>query len=69
MAHTDAMAAKPGNLAIIKVDAMGKPGAGGEPAGLFQIIDRAALVAGESEGVLVMGLGQMGVQWAIIFLR
>ena len=68
MADADPRPAQPLDLARIEVDPVRDPGAGREPARLFQKIDRAHAERLDAVNVLVERLAEMRVQPAIVAL-
>ena len=65
MANADFVAAKPLDFGFVEMNAVGEPGATGEPLDLFKIIERAAIEMGQAIVVLVARFGEMRVQLAI----
>ena len=68
MADADASLAQSLDLAGVEMDAMRDPGAGREPPGLLQEIDRAHAEGLDAVDVFVERLAEMGVQPAIVAL-
>ncbi len=66
VADRDAGAAEAEDLGLVEPDAVGEPDAAVEPALALEVVDRPAAEAGLAPGVLVLGLGEVGVEADVV---